>query len=442
MLNRCKAQGKCLILDLPNKTGHLLRLLKLNPIPPSDPQSHALHQQQQQLLLNQGGFFGADTTKVIKDLLAAKSAANRRERYLKSLSYYLNQFAAAHPQKTAISDFTTADVETWMARYPGSWSRQTWLNRISTLFSFAVRRGHINVNPCERIERVQTDCNPPEVLTPDQVDVLLKIVSNRCRAYLVLAVFSGIRPEEIMRLNWKQINLETQTVAVEGKTRRRRIVHLEPRAAALLAGCVTKTGPVTPHLSTLRRFRMKVRQALGMAKFPQDLFRHTFASYALALYGDVGKVSTSMGNSSGVLLRHYHTPITQRDSALFWSLSGHTKYDPVGLPELESPTLSSTCGKIDRQDQPQNDADHQAPPSKQGQARTAIHQPDRFNGLRNPFGSAQTQQASDQAGATLDASPKPVTCVMFAGKIFFAGKPVTMPQSGNAGTCCGNTVTG
>jgi hypothetical protein len=58
-----------------------------------------------------------------------------------------------------------------------------------------------------------------------------------------------------------------------------------------------------------------------MAKFPQDLFRHTAASYLLALHGDAGKVATMLGNSSSVLLRHYHEPVNKADCDRFWSIT-------------------------------------------------------------------------------------------------------------------------
>ena len=378
-----------------------------------------------------GGVFGVAISKVIEELLTAKSSANRRARYIKSLRYYLEQFAASHQLK-AIGDFTTNDIEAWMAKYSSAWSRQTWLNRLSTLFSFAVRRGHIPSNPCDRIERVTTDCNPPKILTPAQADLLLKTVSGICRPYLILAVFAGIRPEEIMRLNWTHINLDTNTVQVEGKTRRRRIVRLEPRAAALLADCVLKTGPVTPSLSTLRRFKIQVRKALGVPRFPQDLFRHTFASYALALHGDAGKVATGMGNSSAVLLRHYHEPVSQKDCNFFWSVCGHTKYDPVGLAQVELPLQSSICGQIDRKDQPENYASHKATPPSQGEARTTIPQPDRLDGLRNHFGDPHPAHPAHSTQLhPIDAPPKPIATGGSSGKMDFAGKNVIQAKKDN-----------
>ena len=271
--------------------------------------------------------------RAIAELLAAKQQANRRERYTKSLAAYLHQFARGR-EETLLASLTVAEVESWLNKFPSAWTRKTWFTRLSTLFSFAVRRGYLEKNPCDRIERVTVDVTPPAILTPAQSQLLLKIVPNVCRPYLILGLFAGIRPEEIERLDWSAVNLETRTVRVDGKSRRRRIVPLEPRAVALLAACPLQRGPVCPSHSTLVRFKVRARAALGLARWPQDLLRHTFASYALALHGDAGKVATAMGNSSAILLRHYHEPVTQADCAFFWALPVIPSLTNAALPAM------------------------------------------------------------------------------------------------------------
>jgi integrase len=273
-----------------------------------------VNQLQLRLPLTAGGFTVA---QAIAELLAAKAAANRSQRYLTGLGYYLRQFAKGREDRP-LAEFTSADIEAWMARYPGAYSRQTWLMRLSTLFAFAVRRGHLDKNPCTRIERVKVDKLPPKILTPAHAARFLQSVPGVCRAYLILGMYAGVRPEEIMRADWGAVNLDTKTIAIDGKTRQRRIVPLEPKAVKLLQGCVLQTGPLAPSLQTLNRWKRAARAGLGLKRWPQDLLRHTAASYLLALHGDAGKVATMLGNSSSILLTHYHEPVTAADCAAFW----------------------------------------------------------------------------------------------------------------------------
>lgn len=259
-------------------------------------------------------------SKCIEAVLEAKRTANRTPRYLKSLGYYLRQFAAGREERP-LADFTVADVEAWLARYPGQYSRQTWLNRLSTLFAFAVRRGYVVSNPCDRLDRVTIDQTPPVILTPAQSRELLAASPVAMRPYVVLGMFAGIRPEEIERMEWAQIDLDAATARVEGKTRRRRLVPLHARAVAELRKHPLRAGPVAPTPAVIARWRRKARRMLGLPRWPQDLLRHTAASYLLALHGDAGKVATMLGNSSGVLLTHYHDPVRAEDCGLFWRLA-------------------------------------------------------------------------------------------------------------------------
>lgn len=293
MLPLCLAQKKCLLLESAHKMQSLQPELRL-AVP-----------------------FNISISATIDEMLPAKRAANCRERYVKSLNFYLRQFAKGREQRP-LAEFTSAEIEDWMNKYPCPWSRRSWLSRLGALFSFALRRGHIAANPCKRIEGVRVDIAPPKILTPAQADLILQICPSICRPYLILGLFAGIRPEEIMRLDWSAIDLETKTVRVDGKTRRRRIVNLEPKAVALLSGCPLQRGPVSPSLSTLRRFKRRALAALGLARWPQDLLRHTAASYLLALHQDAGKVATMLGNSSAILLTHYHEPVRNGDCREFW----------------------------------------------------------------------------------------------------------------------------
>jgi integrase len=293
MLERCVKAGTCLILQAASR----------------------VRWQQ----ANLGGVEGIGNC--IEAVLEAKRTANRTPRYIKSLGYYLRQFAAGREERP-LADFTVEDVESWLKRYPGQYSRQTWLNRLSTLFAFAVRRGYVSANPCDRLDRVTIDQTPPVILTPGQSRDLLAHAPAIMRPYIVLGMFAGIRPEEIERMDWAHIDLAAATARVEGKTRRRRLVPLHPRAVAELGKHPLRSGPVAPSPAIIARWRRTARAALGLAHWPQDLLRHTAASYLLALHGDAGKVATMLGNSSGVLLTHYHEPVRNGDCGEFWATAG------------------------------------------------------------------------------------------------------------------------
>ncbi len=204
------------------------------------------------------------TLEVVEKMIISKRLANRRENYIKSLKTYLKRFAKVFPDLALV---TASGLEAWLAQFNGQYSRQTWFNRVNTLLSYAKKRDIIKENPCERIDRITVDKPVPVILTVEESKSLYNACPAACRPYLILAMFAGIRPDEVMRLDWRDIDLETKTVHVDGKTRRRRIVPLEPIAVNLLSLHPVKTGAVTPSASTVRRWKRSARQLLGVAKY-------------------------------------------------------------------------------------------------------------------------------------------------------------------------------
>jgi len=269
-----------------------------------------------------GGYLGKVKLKqVIQELLTAKKIANRRNYYLQSLEGYLNRFAAKHEHQQ-INEITEWEIEQWLTQFPNPSSRQTWLNRLSTLFAFAVRRGYIRENPCARIERISIERKPPSILTVDQARQLLDWCPQLFRPYLVLAMFAGIRPQEVERLNWSDANLDTKTVKINVPKvqSHRRIVPLESVAVELLTAHPIKAGPICPSKGALRGWKRRARKFLGYDKWPKDILRHTAASYLLALHDNVDKIAKDLGNSPKILLNHYHEPVTKEAAALFWAI--------------------------------------------------------------------------------------------------------------------------
>ena len=173
--------------------------------------------------------------EAIEELIRAKAGANRRPVYLDSLEQYLRRFAKGR-EATPLSAIRLDDVESFVHSMRSMSSRATTLNRISTLFSFCVRRGWMAANPCERMERPHVENKVPEILTVDEAKKALAFTRKKMRRFLpwlTLALFAGVRPEEIDRLDWAAVDLERGIVTLDApgsKTRSRRIVHLRDSA--------------------------------------------------------------------------------------------------------------------------------------------------------------------------------------------------------------------
>ena len=270
---------------------------------------------------------GVTIAKAIELLIVAKRLANLRERYITSLRQLLIQFARGR-EDNQLATFTVEDIESWLAaRNDTLHTRIGNIGRLSSLFGFAVRRGWIAKNPCDQLERIRVEPAVPRILSPDQAERLMRWVQFQkpeALGYFAKTLFAGIRPEETEKLEASSIDEKRRIIildAAASKVRNRRIIHLTDTAAAWLAearrlGCLD---PVSA--TTRRRWIVEARKHLGFRTWPQDILRHSAASYLLARTQNAAQVAEWLGNSVDILRGHYKELVSTSDTNKFWALA-------------------------------------------------------------------------------------------------------------------------
>lgn len=263
-------------------------------------------------------------------MIAEKREAGRREGYVRGLAGILKTITRHDPDRP-LSDVTTADLMRWCTTPSGNKvTRQTYLRCAGVLFKFALKRGWTTINPLATVEPVTVDEMNPTILTPQQAADLMSWV--RCRrpdslAMFALSLFAGLRPDETSRIGWEAIDEHAGTITVDSaasKTRRRRIVHLEPAACSWLADARSHDA-LLPYPPRRRMHRQRqAAQAIGLTRWPQDVLRHSAASYWYALTRDAARVAANLGHSVTVLMRHYRELVTSEGAKKFWSIFPQT----------------------------------------------------------------------------------------------------------------------
>ena len=269
---------------------------------------------------------GVTLGQAILSLLIAKKAANLRPRYLTSLRIYLNAFARGR-ESAPVSSIDVFELENWFAgRSEAPSTMLSNLGRLAALFSFCERRGWINKSPTVFIEKPKVDRKPPRILTPDEAHALINFIRSKkphALPYFTLAMFAGVRPEELERITWDHIDLGRKILTVDAaasKVRKRRIVDLHDSAVSLLAESKGRGGRLPIGKQSRRRFIGAACGAIGLDAWPQDVLRHSAASYLVAAHGDVGRVSMWLGNSPGILLNHYRELVRKEDAEKFFAV--------------------------------------------------------------------------------------------------------------------------
>lgn len=260
--------------------------------------------------------------EAIDCLLAAKTAANFRAGYLTSLRQYLRAFARGR-EDWPLQAFSPCTLEEWFAgRKEAPSTRKSNLGRLASLFSFAVRRGWTLKNPCKALDSIRLDASPPRILTVAESRQLLahcRVSTPKLLRWTLLGLFCGLRPEEAEKAASEAVNITDKFVRVDSKTtkvRERRIVTIPDCAAEWLR--LANQEPLSR--STRRRWQKKLRTLMGWKAWPQDVLRHTAASYLLASGLNSHEVSDRLGNSPSVLKGHYKELASGSAAVEFFSL--------------------------------------------------------------------------------------------------------------------------
>lgn len=261
----------------------------------------------------------------IKNWQAAKEASNKRPRYVQSFVETLNQFSNGRDMM-AVSEFRRHHIEDYMKQLAdaklSTWTRAIVQRRIDVFFRFALTRDWCAQNPCAKLDRIHVEWTPRKILKPDIARELLETTARKAPDLLwnvVLAMFCGIRQEELDRLTPDKVDLMNRLVTIDAtvaKKRRRRVVPI-PESAIKWLELHPGLGWST---SFRRRWQRDVRTAMGWQKWPQNFLRHTAASYLMAREKDAGKVATILGNSPVILMEHYHELVPGTDSEVFWKI--------------------------------------------------------------------------------------------------------------------------
>lgn len=244
---------------------------------------------------------------------------------MENLRHMLGVFVRGR-ETQAVSTITTEEIEEHIARFTNAWSRATIKNRLSTFFGVAIKRGWAVINPCLAIDSIRIDTKPPQILTCDQARRLLTFglwEATIGAPWLILTLLAGLRPNEADRISWDAIDFSQKTITVDAaasKVRQRRIVRPMPTTFEWLEEALRLGARLPLPHSSRRRIVRRARDVMGFETWPADILRHTCASYWLAVSQNAAQVAYQLGNSPGILMRHYANLVRPDEAEAFWQI--------------------------------------------------------------------------------------------------------------------------
>ena len=242
-------------------------------------------------------------------MIERKTTKGVSKLYLADLRYRLGVFKEAF--HCDVSAITPDDVAAFFDGLRlSSRSHNNFLCALRTFFRFAQKHGWLSkeVDLLARVEKRNGKPAPVEIFTPSELGALLKHASPEIAPCIALAAFAGLRAEEILRLDWSDIERRPgfiEVAAHKAKTATRRIVPIADSLSRWLAIAPRNGERVWPHskawfFEALRNAAADARDQVETER-ASSLVHH----FRLAEIQDVNRVALEAGNSPQMIFRHY-----------------------------------------------------------------------------------------------------------------------------------------
>lgn len=195
---------------------------------------------------------------------------------------------------------------------------------VKTFYAFLTSEGTVPSDPTEQIDPPKVDRYLPKALSPHQVDELLELPLReptperlRDKAMLELLYATGMRVSELVALNTRDINSESESLRCVGKGGRERILpigisaltaleeYLDIAWSQLSRGNLQKVEALFLNHRGKRLTRQGFwlilkgyAESLGLDDLTPHTLRHSFAAHMINSGADIRSVQALLGHAS------------------------------------------------------------------------------------------------------------------------------------------------
>ena len=256
---------------------------------------------------------------------ALEARKDRRARTLSDFRYISRRLMKKCPglAERRVRSISAADCAGYLQRAFDTPRQRVKAHAIlSGIFRTAQRRGWCADNPLRNVEKPRVQEAPIAILTQVEITRLLDAArvyaGGACLPAVGLMLYAGLRPHEVARLCWEDINLTHSSIRIQprhSKTGGARRVTIHPPLARLLSSmAAASSGRICPR-GWVRHWR-ELHRAAGFTHWQPDVLRHTFANHHLAHFRSYAALQLEMGHRSAELLRSRYITMPEEE-ALF-----------------------------------------------------------------------------------------------------------------------------
>jgi integrase len=272
----------------------------------------------------------------VDEMIERKTTKGVSKLYVDDLQYRLGAFVKAFPN-CDVSAITPDDVAAFFDGLKlSARSHNNFLCALRTFFRFAQKHDWLSkeVDLLSHVEKRNGKPTPVEIFMPSELGALLKHASRQIAPCIALAAFAGLRAEEILRLEWSDVERRPRFIEVaahKAKTATRRIVPIADSLSRWLAIAPRNGELVWSHSKAWYFEALRNAAAPAGITWKQNALRHSFISYRLAEIQDVNRVALEAGNSPQMIFRHYRELATPEQARTWFAIAPETAANVVPI---------------------------------------------------------------------------------------------------------------
>jgi integrase len=275
--------------------------------------------------------------EIVAELVEGLKADKLSNYHIRDVESRLGLFAGAF--KGRILEVRTKAIVDWLrglkwkdneeVEHPfAAKTRNHYRNAVVQLFNFARDHGYLPKGlptEAESVKTLNVIAPENEIFTVDDLTTLLKDAPKHLIAPISLKAFSGIRTEELLRLNWEHINWGSKHIVLPSdvtKTSQRRLVPIQENLFAWLFPFKEEAGRICDRWETPQTL-VQAFDRYGKTKKIEvgaNRFRNSYISYRVAVTQDVQRVALESGNSPRVIQREYLELATEADGKRWFAV--------------------------------------------------------------------------------------------------------------------------
>ena len=270
--------------------------------------------------MNKKGFVINDINEYINFISQVKNLSNNTANsYLRDLKKFSDFVERLNISKYSeiTDDICSAWIGDLFTKNINPRSIQRHISSAKGFFKFLKKNNVVNSSPFELITAPKIPNNLPEVLSPEDVEQLLKfkptsVIEIRDLAIIELIYSSGLRVSETININLNDFEEDMSFLRILGKGAKTRLVPVGKYAKSAINEWLIERNKIINNTDALflnlrgkrisirsvqlRLRRMALKQ--GLAPIHPHMLRHSFATHMLESSGDLRTIQELLGHSS------------------------------------------------------------------------------------------------------------------------------------------------